>query len=64
MEFPHNNSYQSTISMASFEALYGRLCHSPLYWLDTKVLISHDMINETIKQVELIKKIMKEAQDT
>jgi hypothetical protein len=31
-EFAYNNSYQSTIRMAPFEALYQRKCQSPLYW--------------------------------
>ncbi|TYK22665.1 pol protein [Cucumis melo var. makuwa] len=30
MEFAYNNSYQATIGMAPFEALYGRCCRSPL----------------------------------
>ena len=29
VEFAYNNSYQSTIGMAPFEALYGRPCRSP-----------------------------------
>ncbi|GKV13613.1 hypothetical protein SLEP1_g24604 [Rubroshorea leprosula] len=29
-EFAYNNNYQSSIRMASFEALYGRRCRSPL----------------------------------
>ncbi|KAA0042469.1 Transposon Ty3-I Gag-Pol polyprotein [Cucumis melo var. makuwa] len=32
MEFPYNNSYQSSIDMAPFEALYGRPCRTPVYW--------------------------------
>ena len=32
MEFGCNNSYQATIQMAPFEALYGRKCRSPLHW--------------------------------
>ena len=32
MEFAYNNSYQATIQMAPFEALYGRKCRSPLHW--------------------------------
>ncbi|KAK6150693.1 hypothetical protein DH2020_015625 [Rehmannia glutinosa] len=32
IEFAHNNSYQSTIKMAPYEALYRRKCRSPLYW--------------------------------
>jgi hypothetical protein len=29
-EFSYNNSYQASIKMAPFEALYGRRCHTPL----------------------------------
>jgi hypothetical protein len=32
VEFAYNNSFQATISMAPYEALYGRKCRSPLYW--------------------------------
>jgi transposase InsO family protein len=31
-EFSYNNSYQESIKMAPFEALYGRWCHTPLNW--------------------------------
>lgn len=31
VEFAYNNSYQATIGMAPYEALYGRKCRSPLY---------------------------------
>jgi hypothetical protein len=31
-EFAYNNSYQSSIKMAPFEALYGRKCRTPLFW--------------------------------
>ncbi|CAA0825684.1 Unknown protein, partial [Striga hermonthica] len=34
VEFAYNNSYQTLIQMAPFEALYGRKCRSPLYWED------------------------------
>ena len=30
MEFTYNNSYQSSIGMAPFEALYGRKCRTPV----------------------------------
>jgi len=30
VEFTHNNSYQTSIGMAPFEALYGRKCRTPL----------------------------------
>ncbi|KAK6130131.1 hypothetical protein DH2020_036126 [Rehmannia glutinosa] len=32
-EFAYNNSYQATIGMAPYEALYGRKCRSLLHWL-------------------------------
>jgi hypothetical protein len=30
----YNNSYQQSIKMASFEALYGRKCRTPLNWVE------------------------------
>ena len=41
VEFAYNNSYQSTIKMAPFEFLYGRLCWTPLSWdrLEDRVLV-------------------------
>ena len=32
MKFSYNNSFQATIGMAPFEALYGKQCRSPLCW--------------------------------
>ena len=32
MEFAYNNSYQSSIEMAPFEALYGWKCRTPVCW--------------------------------
>lgn len=31
-EFSYNNSYQASIQMAPYEALYGRPCRSPVCW--------------------------------
>ena len=65
VEFAYNNSFQSTIGMAPFEALYGRPCRSPSHWLDRKdpVIVGPEMLEETVKIVDLIRKRMKEAQD-
>jgi hypothetical protein len=30
-EFSYNNSYQASIKMAPFKALYGRQCRTPLF---------------------------------
>ncbi|KAL0537500.1 hypothetical protein IC582_026478 [Cucumis melo] len=34
MEFAYNNSFQATIGMTPFEALYGKCCRSPVCWGD------------------------------
>ena len=34
-EFSYNNSYQESIKMTPFEALYGRRCRTPLNWTET-----------------------------
>nr|CAB3502855.1 unnamed protein product [Digitaria exilis] len=31
-EFSYNNSYQQSLRMSPFEALYGRKCRTPLFW--------------------------------
>jgi hypothetical protein len=32
VEFLYNNSYQASIKMAPYEALYGRQCRTSLFW--------------------------------
>jgi hypothetical protein len=34
-EFSYNNSYQASITMAPYEALYERQCRTPLFWSQT-----------------------------
>jgi hypothetical protein len=64
-EFAYNNSYQSTIGMAPFEALYGRKCQSPLYWgklgRDQSIQETLDL-EETRRRVQLIKDRLLAAQ--
>ncbi|TYK26964.1 pol protein [Cucumis melo var. makuwa] len=36
MEFGYNNSYQATIGMAPFEALYSKCCRSPFCWGESR----------------------------
>jgi hypothetical protein len=35
-EFSYNNSYQASIKMAPFEAMYRRQCRAPLFWSQTR----------------------------
>ena len=57
VEFAYNNSYQVSIQMAPYEALYGRPCRSPLCW--TKVgecsITGPDLIRDTSEKVSLIR---------
>ncbi|XP_070008669.1 uncharacterized protein [Nicotiana sylvestris] len=53
-EFAYNNSYQSSIEMAPFEALYGRQCHSPIGWLEpgeTK-LYGTDLVQDALDKLD------------
>ena len=34
IEFAYNNSYQASIDMIPYEALYGRRCRSSIHWDD------------------------------
>ena len=65
VEFTFNNSYQSTIKMAPFEFLYGRPCETPLSWdwLEDRVLVGPEAIQEMEEQMKTIRQRIKEAQD-
>ena len=58
VEFSYNNSYQASIQMAPFEALYGRKCRSPVSWDDIgeRKLLGPDLILQTVEKVSKIKK--------
>ncbi|GKE45510.1 putative reverse transcriptase domain-containing protein [Tanacetum coccineum] len=36
VEFSYKNSYHTSIKAASFEAIYGRKCRSPICWAEIK----------------------------
>ena len=54
-EFSYNNSYQESIKMAPFEALYGRRCRTPLNWSETRerTIFGSNMVQEAEEQVVL-----------
>jgi hypothetical protein len=45
-EFSYNNSYQESLKMAPFEALYGCRCRTPLNWIEPreKVIFRPDLV--------------------
>ena len=55
-EFSYNNSYQESIKMAPFEALYGRKCRTSLNWIEPRERIYYgiDFVTEAEKQVCII----------
>ena len=63
-EFSYNNSYQASLKMAPFEALYGRRCRTPLMWHEVGdcQLFGPDLIKESEEKVKLIRDRLKVAQ--
>jgi hypothetical protein len=63
-EFSYNNSYQESIKMAPFEALYGQRCQTPLNWSEPgeRWFFRPDMVKETEEKVQRIIHNLKEAQ--
>ena len=65
IEFVYNNSFQSSIGMAPYEALYERKCRTPLCWteLREKKVIGPDLIQEIEENVKMIRERLKIAND-
>jgi hypothetical protein len=63
-EFSYNNSYQSSIQMAPFEALYGRRCRTPLSWSETgeRQIFGPDLVTEAENKVKIIQANLDTAQ--
>ena len=64
VEFAYNNSYQASIQMAPYEALYGRSCRSPLCWTEVgeSSITGPDLIRDTSEKVSLIRQWLLTAQ--
>ena len=64
VEFAYNNSYQVSIHMAPYEALYGRPCRSPICWTEVgeSSIIGPDLIRDTSEKVILIRQRLLTAQ--
>jgi hypothetical protein len=55
-EFSYNKSYQESIMMSPFEALYGGPCRTPLSWSESgeRVIFGPNMVTETEEKVKQI----------
>ena len=64
MEFTYNNSYQASIQMAPYKALYGRSCRSLLCWTEVgeSSITGPELIRDTSEKVSLIRQRLLTAQ--
>jgi hypothetical protein len=62
-EFSYNNSYQESLKMASFEALYGCKCRTMLNWIEPgeKAIFVPDIVDEAEATVRHIQENLKAA---
>ena len=65
MEFAYNNSYYSSIGMASYEGLYGRRCRTPMCWTDLHEhkIIGPNLVKDIEEKVRIIQQRLKAASD-
>ncbi|KAJ9547570.1 hypothetical protein OSB04_020113 [Centaurea solstitialis] len=65
IEFSYNNSYQASIQVAPFEALYGRKCRTPLCWNEVgeRQLAGPEIVQITTDKIKTIQERLKVAQD-
>ena len=65
MEFAYNNSYQASIEMAPFEAIYGRKCRTPVCWdeVGERRLVGLELVQITSEKVKVVCDNLKIARD-
>ena len=65
IEFAYNNSYQASIEMAPYEALYGRKCRTPVCWdeVGERKLIGPEIVQVTTDKINVIREKLKVARD-
>jgi hypothetical protein len=63
-EFSYNNSYQASIEMAPYEALYGWQCRTLLFWSQTgeSQVFGSEVLKDAEKQVQMVHESLKVAQ--
>jgi hypothetical protein len=63
-EFSYNNSYQASMKMAPYEALYGRQSRTPLFWSQTGEcqVFRPEVLKDAEKQVQMVRESLKVAQ--
>ena len=64
-EFAYNNSYQASIRMAPFEALYGQKCRTPVRWdeVGERKINDMELIMISSEKIRIVRERLKVAQD-
>ena len=64
-QFAYHNSYQASVKMSPYEALYGRDCRTPLNWSEVgeRILYGNKKANEAKEKVKQVKIALEAAQD-
>ena len=65
MEFAYNNSYQASIEMNPFKALYGRKCRTPVCWNEVgeRRLVGPELVQITSEKVKVVRDNLKIERD-
>ena len=65
VEFAYNNSYQASIGMAPFVALYGRKCRTPVCWdeVGERKINNVEFVEISSKKIRIVQERLKVAQD-
>ncbi|GAB2298030.1 hypothetical protein Dimus_038505 [Dionaea muscipula] len=64
VEFSYNNSFQTSLGMAPYEALYGRRCRSPTCWYEVgeRQLLGPELVQDASDKIALIRDRLLTAQ--
>ena len=64
-EFAYNNSYQASIGMAPYEALYGRTCRTLIFWDEVRKrkINNVELVEISFEKIRNTREKLKVAQD-
>ncbi|GAB2281625.1 hypothetical protein Dimus_039484 [Dionaea muscipula] len=64
MEFSYNNSFQFSLGMTSYEALYGRRCRSPTCWFEVgeRQILGLELVEDASQKIAVIRDRLLTAQ--
>ena len=65
VKFAYNNSYQSSIKMAPYEALYGKRCRSPICWeeIGERKYIGPELVQQAEEKLRVVREHLTAAQN-